>query len=388
MAARRPPPHTGDGLKNHAMRKMKVMTILGTRPEIIRLSRVIPLLDAHAEHLLVHTGQNYDPSLSDVFFADLGVRTPDHYMGARGSMAGQIAGILTSAEQLFAEHKPDRILILGDTNSGLAAMIAARMRIPVFHMEAGNRCYDDRVPEEINRRVIDHTSDVLMPYTYRSKENLVREGVPRERIFVTGNPIFEVLEHYADRIDASDVLDRLGVTGRDFFLVTLHRAENVDPPDRLHAFLTGLAQLADEHAKPMIVSVHPRTADAMKRYGLSSESDRVRLMPPLGFFDFVKLEKNAFCVLSDSGTVQEECCIFGVPNATLRDVTERPETIECGSNILTGADAAMIRTAVSIATTEGRTWTPPAEYLARDVSAVVLRIVMGYDHQLNGRRTA
>lgn len=367
------------------MRKMKVMTILGTRPEIIRLSRVIPLLDAHAEHFLVHTGQNYDPSLSDVFFSDLGVRTPDHYMGARGSMAGQIAGILTSAEQLFAEHKPDRILILGDTNSGLAAMIAARMRIPVFHMEAGNRCYDDRVPEEINRRVIDHTSDVLMPYTYRSKENLVREGVPRERIFVTGNPIFEVLEHYADRIDASDVLDRLAVKERDFFLVTLHRAENVDPPERLHAFLTGLAQLADEHAKPMIVSVHPRTADAMKRYGLSSESDRVRLMPPLGFFDFVKLEKNAFCVLSDSGTVQEECCIFGVPNVTLRDVTERPETIECGSNILTGADAAMIRSAVSIATTEGRTWTPPAEYLARDVSAVVLRIVMGYDHKLHGR---
>ncbi|HEX6099707.1 MAG TPA: UDP-N-acetylglucosamine 2-epimerase (non-hydrolyzing) [Thermoanaerobaculia bacterium] len=361
---------------------MKVMTILGTRPEIIRLSRVIPLLDGLCEHVLVHTGQNYDPTLSDVFFSELNVRQPDHYMGVRGSMAGQIAGILTNAEELFTQHKPDRLLILGDTNSGLAAMVAARMRIPVFHMEAGNRCYDDRVPEEINRRVIDHTSDVLMPYTYRSKENLVREGIARERIFVTGNPIFEVLEHYAPQVDASDVLDRLGVQAGEFFLVTLHRAENVDQPARLDSFLTALARVADEYAKPMVVSVHPRTADALSRHGLTPGSDRVRMMPPLGFFDFVKLEKSAFCVLSDSGTVQEECCIYGIANVTLRDVTERPETVECGSNILSGADPDMILTAVKIATTMNKGWNPPPEYLEPRVAPTVARIVLGYDHAL------
>ena len=370
------------------MRRMKVMTILGTRPEIIRLSRVIPLLDSFADHVLVHTGQNYDPSLSDVFFSDLSVRPPDHYMGARGSMAGQIAGILTSAERLFTEHRPDRLLILGDTNSGLAAMIAARMRIPVFHMEAGNRCYDDRVPEEINRRVIDHTSDVLMPYTYRSKENLVREGIPRERVIVTGNPIFEVLEWYAEPIEASNVLERLSVAPGEFFLVTLHRAENVDDPERLDSFLAGLAQVADDHGKPMIVSVHPRTADALSRHGLNPGSDRVRLMPPLGFFDFVKLEKNAFCVLSDSGTVQEECCIYRVPAVTLRDVTERPETIECGSNILSGADPGMIRNTVQIATAMRHRWNPPAEYLEPRVSTTVARVVLGYDEHLHRRERA
>jgi UDP-N-acetylglucosamine 2-epimerase (non-hydrolysing) len=366
------------------MQTMRVMTILGTRPEIIRLSRIIPLLDRHTEHVLVHTGQNYDPALRDLFFSELGVRAPDHSLDAKGSMAGQIAGILTGAEQLFAEQRPDRLLILGDTNSGLAAMIAARMRIPVFHMEAGNRCYDDRVPEEINRRVIDHTSNVLMPYTYRSKENLVREGIARERIFVTGNPIFEVLQWYGPSIEASPVLDRLGVRSGDYFLVTLHRAENVDDHERLDGFLAGLAALADEYGKPMIVSVHPRTADAMARQGLKPGSERVRLMPPLGFFDFVKLEKNAFCVLSDSGTVQEECCIYGVANVTLRDVTERPETIECGSNILSGADAGAIRSAVRIATASDRRWTPPPEYVEPNVSETVARIVLGYHHALAG----
>jgi len=358
------------------------MTILGTRPEIIRLSRIVPLLDATCEHVLVHTGQNFDPSLSDVFFSDLDVRQPDVFMGVRGTMAGQIAGILTKAEELFLAHKPDRLLILGDTNSGLSAMIAARLRIPVFHMEAGNRCYDDRVPEEINRRVIDHTSNVLMPYTTRSKENLVREGIARERIFVTGNPILEVLEHYAPKIDASDALTRLGVESGKFFLVTLHRAENVDDPKRLDSLLRGLALTADEFALPMVVSVHPRTADVLGRYGLQPGSDRVRLLPPMGFFDFVKLEKNAFCVMSDSGTVQEECCLFRVANVTLRDVTERPETIECGSNILTGSDPQSILAAVRLATTQPRDWTPPAEYLERRVSTTVLRIATGYHDAL------
>ena len=367
------------------MARMKVMTILGTRPEIIRLSRVIPLLDEITDHVLVHTGQNYDPALSDVFFRELEVRQPDIHMGVRGGMSQQIAGILTNAEEIFREHRPDRLLVLGDTNSGLSAMIAARMGIPVFHMEAGNRCYDDRVPEEINRRVIDHTSNVLMPYTYRSKENLVREGIERERIFVTGNPIFEVLEWYKAKIDGAEVLTRLGVEKNNFFLVTLHRAENVDAPERLDSFLRGLAMVAAEYQKPMIVSVHPRTADSLGRHGLEPGSELIRLMPPLGFFDFVKLEKQALCVLSDSGTVQEECCIFGIPNVTLRDVTERPETVECGSNLLSGADPDSILSAVRVATAVERGWNPPAEYVQPNVAATVVRIVTGYTHALHAR---
>jgi UDP-N-acetylglucosamine 2-epimerase (non-hydrolysing) len=286
--------------------------------------------------------------------------------------------MIAKSADAFTNLRPDRLLILGDTNSGLSAFPAARMRIPVFHMEAGNRCYDDRVPEEINRRVIDHCSDVLMPYTERSAENLVREGIARDRVFVTGNPILEVLDAYADRIDGSHVLARFALEAGGYFLVTLHRAENVDEPERLESFLRGLSLVAEAHAKPMIVSVHPRTADKLARFGLAPESGRVRLMPPLGFFDFVKLEKNALCVLSDSGTVQEECAIFHVPNVTLRDVTERPETIECGSNILAGAASESIASAVAIALGTSTQWTAPPEYLARDVSRTVAKIVLGY----------
>lgn len=358
---------------------MKVITILGTRPEIIRLSRVIPRLDAACDHLFVHTGQNHDPTLSDIFFNDLGLREPDLHLGvAANSFAEQAAQILSRSGELLEREKPDRVLILGDTNSGLAAIVAARMRIPVFHMEAGNRCYDDRVPEEINRRLIDHSSSILMPYTRRSKENLVREGIARERIFVIGNPIYEVLQSYDQQIESSDVLERLDVRERDFFLVTLHRAENVDEQGRLQSFLSGLSCVADTFGKPMVVSLHPRTADKLAAFNLGPESPRVRTMKPLGFFDFVKLERSAACVLSDSGTVQEECCIFQVPNVTLRDVTERPETIECGSNILSGSDPDMIVRAVSVAMQGIPSWTPPQEYTMPNVADTVARIVVGY----------
>jgi UDP-N-acetylglucosamine 2-epimerase (non-hydrolysing) len=366
---------------------MRVVTLFGTRPEIIRLSRVIPLLDQSCEQTLVHTGQNYDPLLSDVFFEELGVRRPDVHLGVQTTSFAQQAGdILARSAKVFDELKPDRLLILGDTNSGLSALVAARARIPVYHMEAGNRSYDDRIPEEINRRVIDHCSDVLMPYTERSKDNLVREGIARERIFVTGNPIFEVLEAYASQIDASEVLSRLNVSRGEYFLVTLHRAENVDDAGRLDSFLRGLSEVSEAYGKPTVVSVHPRTADKLGRFGLSPSSDRVRLMPPLGFFDFVHLEKHALCVLSDSGTVQEECAIFNVPNVTLRDVTERPETIECGSNILSGATPERIVAAVRLALESDRDWTPPAEYVARNVSRTVAKIVLGYSHALDGLR--
>lgn len=361
------------------MNVMKVMTIFGTRPEIIRLSLVMKQLDKYCEHITVHTGQNYHESLSDIFLRDLQVRTPDFHLGLRSNSFGeQVGQILTGVDNLLEEQKPGRIVILGDTNSALTSIVAARRGIQVFHLEAGNRCYDDRVPEEVNRRIVDHSSSVLMPYTNRSKDNLVREGIERERIFVTGNPIKEVLDHFTPQIETSDVMERLGVTPNEFFMVTIHRSENVDEPQRLERLLKGLALVADKYEKPLLVSVHPRTASKLNQFGLNPESNRVRLLEPLGFFDFVKLEKNALAVLSDSGTVQEECAIFGVPNVTIRDVTERPETIECGSNILSGSNSDDILRAVDIALTLPQTWTAPDEYMAENVSMTVVKIVLGY----------
>ena len=358
---------------------MKIATLFGTRPEIIRLSEVIRQLDLVAEQTLVYTGQNYDPLLSDVFFDELSVRKPDLHLGVRSASFGAQAGdIIAKAFEFLQSSRPDRLLILGDTNSGLAAFAAARLGIPVYHMEAGNRCYDNRVPEEINRRVIDHSSDVLLPYTYRSKENLVREGIDRARIFVTGNPILEVLNAHAARIDASDIQTRLGVTAGQYALATLHRAENVDVPDRFASLLRALDAVADTHAMPLIVTVHPRTADRMKRDGLAPASARVKLIPPLGLFDFVRLEKEARLVLSDSGTVQEECCIFRVPNVTIRDVTERPETIECGSNILSGASPDDVLRCANLVLSRPAAWDAPPEYLRTDVAHTVVGILMGY----------
>ncbi len=358
---------------------MKIVTLFGTRPEIIRLSQVIQHLDRFCQQVLVHTGQNYDPNLSDVFFRELDLRPPDIHLGIQATgFADQVGQILARVGEVLAQEKPDRLLILGDTNSGLGAIVAARMGIPVFHMEAGNRCFDDRVPEEVNRRVIDHCSNVLMPYTHRSKENLLCEGIERERIFVIGNPIYEVLNAYGRQIEESDVLDRQDLQPGEYWLVTIHRAENVDDPRRLERLLRGLALVADTFRQPMVVSLHPRTADKMQRFGLGPESQRVRLLAPLGFFDFVKLERNARCVLSDSGTVQEECCILGVANVTIRDVTERAETIECGSNVLTGSDPQAVLQAVDIVLNSPREWVPPTEYVERHVSTTVTKIVLGY----------
>jgi UDP-N-acetylglucosamine 2-epimerase (non-hydrolysing) len=354
----------------------KVITLLGTRPEIIRLSRVIATLDESCEHVLVHTGQNFDDRLSGMFFRELGVREPDVFMGVRGtSFADQIGQILTKSEELFRKEAPDSVLILGDTNTGIAAFVAKRMGIRVCHMEAGNRCFDDRVPEEVNRRVIDHSSTVLLPYTYRSAENLVREGIERRRVYVTGNPIKEVLDHYAPQIDAADPFTAFGVEPGKYFLMTAHRAETVDDPKRLASLLSALNATIEKYDMPILASLHPRTADKMQQFGV--DGGRITFVPPLGLFDFVRLEKEAFCVLSDSGTVQEECCIFGVPTVTMRDVTERPETIECGSNLLAGVEADRILPAIDLAVRSAGTWTPPAEYLVDNVSDVVARIVLG-----------
>jgi UDP-N-acetylglucosamine 2-epimerase (non-hydrolysing) len=358
---------------------MKVLTVLGTRPEIIRLSRVIEKLDRLCEHRLVHTGQNFDPNLSDIFFRELRVRPPDYSLSVTGATFGQQIGqMLTAVDKVLCDERPDALLILGDTNSGLCSLIAKRMGIPVFHMEAGNRCYDDRVPEEINRRVIDHSSTFLMPYTQRSKENLVREGIENNRIYVTGNPINEVINYYEADIEASDVHARLGVEPGRFFLVTMHRAENVDIEARLKNLTKALVQVQRKHGYPVICSLHPRTRQKMEQFGVEVGNDQVRLLEPLGFFDFVALERTALCVLSDSGTVQEECCILGIPNVTIRDVTERPETIECGSNMLSGVEPEVILRCVETVLSWPATWDPPREYLERDVSSKVLHLVLGY----------
>jgi UDP-N-acetylglucosamine 2-epimerase (non-hydrolysing) len=360
---------------------MKIITVLGTRPEIIRLSRIIPKLDALCEHVLVNTAQNFDAGLNDDFFTELGVRKADEYLNCKGStIAELVSSILVSCERVLVREKPDRLLILGDTNSALSAIIAKRMGIKVYHMEAGNRCFDDRVPEEINRRIIDHCSEILMPYTERSRQNLLREGISGERVFVTGNPIFEILEFYRQRIDASPILASLNLAPRRYFLVTMHRAENVDVRERLENILKALAKISAEHSMQVICSLHPRTRSKIDSFGISVDAKAVRMIPPPGLFDFVNLEKNAFCVLTDSGTVQEECCIFKIPNVTIRDVTERPETLEAGSNMLCGNDPDTIVRCVRTVAGASRSWAPPPEYLVENVSDTVAKIVLGYKH--------
>jgi len=355
------------------------MTVLGTRPEIIRLSRIIEVLDESGEHTLVHTGQNYDPLLSDLFFDELGVRHPDEYLGVKSHEFGeQLGQLFGKIEKLFKKYRPERLVILGDTNSGLVAIIAKRLGIQVFHLEAGNRCYDDRVPEEVNRRIIDHSSTVLIPYTHRSKENLLAEGIARERIFVSGNPINEVLTHYAPNIDSSTILDTLGLNNSDYFLVTAHRSENVDQESRLRTLIDALANLQQVFGKRVVCSTHPRTRSRIDALADPAQTNELDLIEPLGLFDFVRLEKSAFCIITDSGTVQEEACIFGKPNVTIREVTERPETIEAGSNMLSGIEPASVENAARFVTSQIGTWKPPEEYLATGVSQIVSRIVLGY----------
>jgi UDP-N-acetylglucosamine 2-epimerase (non-hydrolysing) len=361
---------------------MKVMTVLGTRPEIIRLSLILPKLDKYSEHVLVHTGQNFEDSLNTIFFNELKLRPPDYSLGVRGdSFAGQIGKIFIESEKVILKEKPDRLLILGDTNSGLVSIIARRLEIPVFHMEAGNRCYDDRVPEEVNRRVIDHSSTVLLPYTHRSKENLLAEGIPGRRIQVIGNPIYEVIQHFQKKIESSRVLEKLKVKPQQYFLVTMHRAENVDHRDRLKNLLEALDRINRQYGLPVIVSLHPRAKNKLQKFSLKMANPDIHLLEPFGFFDFTALEKKARGVISDSGTVQEECCIFQVPNITIRDVTERPETVESGSNILTGVSPDLISKSLDIVLNEKNEWEPPSEYLVKNVSAKVVKIILGYQNQ-------
>lgn len=360
---------------------MKILTILGTRPEIIRLSKIISGLDSICEHIVVHTGQNYDQNLNDIFFEQMGIRKPDIYLGVHGSIGAQAGEIFSGIETILEKEKPDKFLVLGDTNSALAAFIAKRMGIPVYHMEAGNRCFDDRVPEEVNRRVIDHSSDILMPYTERSRKNLLREGIAGQRIYVTGNPIFEVLSYHEEKIAKSNILLQLNLHSQEYFLVTMHRAENVDIESRLMNLITSFNLLQKKYQLPIVVSTHPHTQSRMDKSGIVNHNPAIHYLPPFGLFDFVALEKNARLVLSDSGTVQEECCIYHVPTVTIRDVTERPETIECGSNILSGSNPETILVCAETVLSKTPNWQPPVEYLAKNVSRTVINILLGYQHK-------
>lgn len=356
---------------------MKIMTVLGTRPEIIRLSLIIKKLDRYCRHILVHTGQNFASCLNDIFFKELDLRKPDYYLGVKAdTFAEQIGKILIEAEKVFLKEKPDKILILGDTNSGLVSVVAKRMQIPIYHMEAGNRCYDNRVPEEVNRAVIDHSSNILMPYTHRSKENLLREGIHNKSIYVIGNPIYEVIKSCEKQIAKSDILEKLSLEKNRYFLVTMHREENVDDKERLRSIIDALQLVQKKYKIPVICSLHPRTKKRMQKYGLKSKNNEIRFLTPLGFFDFISLEKQAFCVLSDSGTVQEECCIFKVSNITIRDVTERPETVACGSNILAGVSPQKILKSIDVVIREPYDWTVPEEYLRKNVSTTVIKILL------------
>ena len=358
---------------------MKIMTVLGTRPEIIRLSLILPKLDRYAQkHIPVHTGQNFTESLSGIFFKELGLRSPDYILQDKAlSLGGQLASMFSQVEQILEKEQPDKVLLLGDTNSALCALLAERMGYPVVHMEAGNRCFDLGVPEEKNRKVIDAISSINMPYTEQSKQHLIHEGVPSRRIIRTGNPIYEVMKHYDPQISASSILEQLGLEPQSYFLVTAHRAENVDHPHALAQIMQGLNQVAEQHKKRVICSIHPRTASKLVQGSSIPIHPLVELHEPFGFFDFVKLEQHARCALTDSGTVQEECCILQVPTVTMRRTTERPETVDCGSNIVSGVDADQIAGAVDVMLGLTRQWECPQGYLAEDVSDKVVKFLLG-----------
>jgi len=356
---------------------MKVMTILGTRPEIIRLSLIIEKLDKKCTHVLVHTGQNYSSLLNDIFFQELNIRKPDYYLQIPSSSFGmQVGKLLQLIEETILSEKPDKILILGDTNSGLSAIIAERLGIPVFHMEAGNRCFDLKVPEEKNRRIIDAVSTYAMPYTAGSRENLLKEGISKDKIFVTGNPIFEVLKHYDENIEKSNILRDLNLEKGRYILATIHRAENVDVKERLEIILNAIKSVQKEYNCKIIFSVHPRTKSKIDEFGLLNANKNIIYSEPFGFFNFVKLEKNAAFVLTDSGTVQEECCILQTPTITIRDTTERPETVECGSNVISGVNLEKIIMCSRLMANANIWWSYPDGYIDNNVSSKVVNFLL------------
>lgn len=368
---------------------LKVMTIVGTRPEIIRLSRVIEKLDQHCEHVLVHTGQNFDYELNEVFFEELGIRSPDVFLGAAGVTAAETIGqVIIAADRAIVEHRPEALLLLGDTNSSLAAIAAKRRQVPIFHMEAGNRCFDFRVPEEINRRIVDHVADINLTYSQIAREYLLREGLPPDQVICTGSPMREVLEHYASLTRSSDVLSRLRLTKHAYCLVSAHREENVDAPENLQRLFAVLDHLANRFGEPVIVSTHPRTRKRIEEMGLKSHRF-VQFLKPFGFPDYVALQTAARVVLSDSGTITEESSILNFPALNLREVHERPEGVEEAAVMMVGLDTLRIDEALSILDKQSRgterTLRMVDDYRSDNVSEKILRIIQGYTDFVNRR---
>ena len=363
------------------MEKLKVMTILGTRPEIIRLSEVIKACDRYFRHVLVHTGQNWDYTLNQVFFEELGLRAPDHYLNSAGKGLGETMGnIISRSYEVLQEERPDALLILGDTNSALSAISAKRLKIPIFHMEAGNRCFDENVPEEINRRIVDHISDVNLPYTEHSRRYLLSEGIPKERIFVTGSPMAQVLERNRERIQASDVLERLGLTAGQYILVSAHREENIDQKEHFFSLMTAINHMAETYQMPVIYSTHPRSRKRIESQGFRFHP-LVQSLPPFGFLDYNKLQMNSFCVLSDSGTLSEESALLGFVGVLLRTSTERPEVLDKGTVVLGGITGEDVNQAVELAVAmarNGETGILAPDYRDTNVSTKVVKLIQSY----------
>ena len=362
---------------------MKVLTILGTRPEIIRLSRVMAALDEVVDHKIVHTGQNYDYELNDIFFDELGVRRPDHFLSVDTSSLGRSLGeILIKSEEVLLKERPDAVLVLGDTNSATATIMAKRMKIPTYHMEAGNRSFDANVPEEINRKLVDHLADFNLVYTEHARRHLLSEGLSHRFIYLTGSPMREVLEHSLPDIERSDVLARLGLEEGRFFIVSVHREENVDSRANLREVVAGLNALYQEFGFPIVVSTHPRTRNRLEQLGLGEDSDSIRFLKPFGFFDYNRLQMMAFCAVSDSGTISEEASILGFPAVTLRRSIERPEALDTGAIALTGLDAEVLIDGVRIATASREVFSGtereiPDAYNVRNTSERVVRLITG-----------
>ena len=368
---------------------LKVMTIVGTRPEIIRLSRIISRLDQSCDHVLVHTGQNYDYELNGVFFEQLGIRAPNHFLETAGASAAETIGqVIIAADRVIATERPDALLLLGDTNSALSAVAAKRRKVPIFHMEAGNRCFDFNVPEEINRRIVDHVADINLPYSAIARQYLLREGLPPDQIIVTGSPMREVLEYYADGIASSTIVADLGLTRGNYFLVSAHREENVDDPHTLGRLLSVINALADRFGLPVVVSTHPRTRKRLDTLG-QAMNQLVRFEKPFGFLDYVRLQEDARCVLSDSGTITEEASILNFPALNLRNVQERPEGFEEGAVMFTGLDIDRVMEGIAIlaAQTRGpdRMLRMVSDYAPANVSEKVLRILQSYTGFINRR---
>lgn len=368
------------------MKKLKIMTIVGTRPEIIRLSEIIRKFDLYFDHILVHTGQNWDYSLNQLFFDEMGVRAPDVYLDAVGETLGKTMGnIIAKAFDVLSEYRPDALLILGDTNSALSAIPAKRLKIPIFHMEAGNRCFDENLPEEINRRIVDHISDINLPYTEHARRYLLAEGIRKEHIYVTGSPMAEVLAIHRDKIQGSDVLDRLGLESGRYLLVSAHREENIDQESNFLSLMNALNSIAETYGMPVVYSTHPRSRKMIEARGFVFHP-LIQSLPPFGFFDYNKLQLNAYCVLSDSGTVPEEASILGFPAVSIRTSTERPEALDKGGIILGGITGEEVLQSVELARSMWENHEPAVpvqDYVDTNVSVKVIKIIQSYTKIVN-----